>query len=75
MKAARFPSYKTLENFDFRTQPSVNKILVSELMRCLYIENRENILLVGVNAVLKLRQDGRFENEVFFRWVFFPLFV
>lgn len=47
LKEARFPSYKTLENFDFGAQPSVNRVLVSELMRGLYIDNRENILLVG----------------------------
>ncbi len=34
LKAARFPTYKTLENFDFAAQPSINKTLVGELMRC-----------------------------------------
>jgi DNA replication protein DnaC len=47
LKAAKFPTYKTLENFDFAAQPSVNKPLITELMRCAYIEARENILLVG----------------------------
>lgn len=47
LKAARFPTYKTLENFDFTARPSVNKTLVSELMRCLWIEQRENVLFVG----------------------------
>ncbi len=47
LKAARFPTCKTLENFDFTAQPSVNKTLVGELMRCLWIEQRENVLLVG----------------------------
>ena len=47
LKAARFPTYKTLDNFDFTAQPSVNKTLVSELMRCVWIEQRENVLLVG----------------------------
>jgi DNA replication protein DnaC len=47
LKAARFPTYKTLENFDFTAQPSVNKTLVGELMRCVWIEQRENVLLVG----------------------------
>jgi len=47
LKAARFPTYKTLDNFDFTAQPSVNKTLVGELMRCLWIEQRENLLLVG----------------------------
>lgn len=47
LKAAKFPTYKTLENFDFTAQPSINRPLVAELMRCAYIDKRENILLVG----------------------------
>ena len=47
LKAAKFPTYKTLENFDFTAQPSVNKPLMTELLRCAYIDNRENVLLVG----------------------------
>jgi DNA replication protein DnaC len=47
LQAARFPTYKTLENFDFAAQPSLNKALVSELTRGVWIEQRENVLLVG----------------------------
>jgi DNA replication protein DnaC len=47
LKAAKFPTIKTLEAFDFKAQPSVNKPLVTELMRCGYIDKRENLLLVG----------------------------
>ena len=47
LKDAKFPSIKTLENFDFQAQPSINKPLVSELMRCAYIEGRETIILIG----------------------------
>ena len=47
LKAARFPTTKTLESFDFTARPSVNKRLVAELARCEYIDQRENILLVG----------------------------
>lgn len=47
IKAARFSTIKTLENFDFKAQPSVNKVLITELMRCEYIEKRENVLLIG----------------------------
>lgn len=47
IKAARFPTLKTLENFDFKAQPSINKVLVTELMRCEWIDKRENALLVG----------------------------
>jgi DNA replication protein DnaC len=47
VKAARFPTIKTLETFDFASRPSVNKVLIAELMRCEYIEGKENILMVG----------------------------
>ena len=47
VKAARFPTIKTLETFDFAARPSVNKVLVAELMRCEYIDKKENILMVG----------------------------
>lgn len=47
LKAARFPTHKTLENFEFTAQPSINRPLITELTRCAYIEQRENILLVG----------------------------
>lgn len=47
LKAAKFPSVKTLDSFDFTAQPSINKTLVVELMRCVYLDHRENILLVG----------------------------
>ena len=47
LKAARFPTIKTFENFDFAARPSVNKMLIAELARCEYIDKRENILMIG----------------------------
>lgn len=47
LKAACFPNHKTLDSFDFKAQPSLNKVLVSELMRGEYLDKRENILIVG----------------------------
>src|SRR5271170_6014514 len=47
LMAARFPSPKTLEGFEFAAQASINRPLVMELMRCAYIDSRENVLLVG----------------------------
>ena len=47
LKAARFPTVKTLEGFDFAAASRLNKPLVLELLRCDYLERRENLLLVG----------------------------
>ena len=47
LKAARFPAHKTLDEFDFTAQPSLNKPLTLGLVRGDYLEKRENILIVG----------------------------
>jgi DNA replication protein DnaC len=47
LKAANFPNHKTLDSFDFSAQPSINKVQISELMRCEYIDRRESILMIG----------------------------
>jgi DNA replication protein DnaC len=47
LKAARFPTIKGLDSFDFAAAPSVNKLMVLELLKCEYIERRENMLLIG----------------------------
>ena len=53
LKAARFPSHKTLDQFDFAAQPSVNKPLVTQLAAGDYLAARENILLVGPSGTGK----------------------
>jgi DNA replication protein DnaC len=47
LKAARFPNAKTLDTFDFKAAPAVNKVLIGELTRCAWIEARETVLLIG----------------------------
>lgn len=47
IKAARFPVIKTMDAFDFKAQPGINKSLVLELARCEYIDRKENILFIG----------------------------
>jgi len=53
LKAAKFPSQKTLESFNFKARASINKPLVLELARGDYLERRENILLVGPSGTGK----------------------
>jgi DNA replication protein DnaC len=47
IKAAKFPIIKTLDTFDFKAQPGINKPLITELMRGEYLETQENILFMG----------------------------
>jgi len=47
LKAARFPTQKTLEDFDFSAQTSLNKVLVGELMRGAFVDQRESVILLG----------------------------
>ena len=55
LKAARFPAHKTLDEFDFAAQPSVNKPLVLELIKGEYLQKRENLILVGASEVYEAR--------------------
>lgn len=47
IKSAKFPATKSLDSFDFKAMPSLNKMLVMELARCDYISRNENIIAVG----------------------------
>lgn len=46
MTAARFPAYRDLTGFDF-TQSPVDEALVKSLHRCQFLEDAQNIVLVG----------------------------
>jgi DNA replication protein DnaC len=46
IKAARFPAYKDLTGFDF-TSSEVNEALMRQLHRCEFINNADNVVLVG----------------------------
>jgi DNA replication protein DnaC len=47
IKSAKFPVLKTLENFDFAAQSSINETLVRQLASGEYLDGRENVLLIG----------------------------
>ena len=53
LKAARFPAAKLLDEFDFAARPSVNKPLVLQLIQGDYLDQRENVLLVGPSGTGK----------------------
>lgn len=53
IKAAKFPATKSLDSFDFKTIPSVNKVLTMELARCEYVGKRQNIIALGPSGTGK----------------------
>jgi DNA replication protein DnaC len=46
LKAARFPAYRDLSGFDF-AHSQVNEALVRQLHRCEFLEDANNVVLVG----------------------------
>lgn len=53
IKAARFPAAKSLDSFDFKAIPALNKMQVLELARCEWIERRENVIALGPSGTGK----------------------
>ena len=53
IRAARFPSPKSLDSFDFKAIPALNKVLVLELARCAFVARRENIIALGPSGTGK----------------------
>lgn len=53
LKIAHFPSVKTLDEFEFRFQPSIDQRLVRELATGRFVAQADNVLLFGAPGVGK----------------------
>jgi len=53
LKLSGIPAMKTLDSFDFAFQPSLEKTRVAELASLGFLENKENVLLLGPPGVGK----------------------
>ncbi len=53
LKLARFPWIKTLEQFDFDFQPSIDRKLIRELAGLSFVDRAENVVLLGPPGVGK----------------------
>ncbi len=53
LKKAKFPFLKTLKEFDFPFQPSLNEQDIRELSSCRFIKNAENVAFFGQTGVGK----------------------
>jgi len=53
LKLSGIPALKTLDSFDFAFQPSLDKARIAELASLGFLENKENVLLLGPPGVGK----------------------
>jgi len=53
IKAAKFPAVKSIDSFDFKAIPALNKMQVLELARCEWVERRENVIALGPSGTGK----------------------
>lgn len=44
---AKLPCYKTMEEFDFSFQPSIDKKIINDVSICGYIKEKKNIVFIG----------------------------
>ena len=44
---AKFTSHKTIEDFEFSFQPSINKKIINDCLTCNFIKERKNIVFIG----------------------------
>lgn len=73
IKASNFPFRKTLIDYDFSFQPSVNENQIRELSKLDFIENHENIVFIGNSGVGKTHlavsigiEAAKHRNSVYF---------
>jgi hypothetical protein len=59
LKLARFPWIKTLDQFDFEFQPSIDRKVVRELAALSFVGRAENVVLLGPPGVGKTHCDTR----------------
>jgi DNA replication protein DnaC len=53
LRRANFRGEKTLENFDFSFNPSLNKALVSDLATCRFLDEKVSVLIAGPSGTGK----------------------
>jgi len=63
LKAAYLPAIKLVSEFDFPAQPTINRLLVLDLMRCDYISRKENVLMIGACGTGKTHLATSFAVE------------
>jgi DNA replication protein DnaC len=53
LKAAKFPTLKTIEGFDFKEQPTINEPQIRELLQGEFVARHENVVMMGESGTGK----------------------
>ena len=61
LKYSGFPFRKTMDEFDFSFQPSIDKSAINDLMTLRFIRNRENLVFLGPPGVGKTHLSVQLE--------------
>ncbi len=71
--AAKLPAHKKLEDFDFSFQPGLDERLINDIATCKFIEDKNNLILIGDSGTGKTHMAIAFalkalakEYKVFF---------
>jgi DNA replication protein DnaC len=59
MRSSRLPAIKTLEQFDFSFQPSIQREQIQSLHELGFLERKENVVLLGPPGVGKTHCETR----------------
>ena len=69
VKAANFPFIKTMDDFDFSFQPTLNRDMIRGFTDLRFIEQKENILFIGSPGVGKTHlcvESAKHRNSTYF---------
>jgi len=53
LKQAQLPGFKTIDQFDFAFNPSINRAQIKQLAACTFVAKADNVLLIGPPGVGK----------------------
>ena len=61
---AKLPAHKTIKDFDFSFQPSIDKKLVNDFLTCQFIREKRNIVFIGNPGTGKTHISKAIATEV-----------
>ena len=77
MSKAKLPVHKTIEDFDFSFQPSIDKKVINDCLTCNFIEENRNIVFIGKPGTGKTHLSTAIANKALlkgYKVLFTPVF-